>query len=54
MSDTPSTPLAIVTAFLKAFEAMDFDAALAHLDATVEYTNVPLGTAIIRLPTVKE
>ena len=44
MSDAPSTPLAIVTAFLKAFEAMDFDAALAHLDTDVEYTNVPLGT----------
>lgn len=43
MSDTVS-PIEIVEQFLKAFEAMDFDAALALLDDEVEYTNVPIGT----------
>ncbi|MFZ4717944.1 MAG: limonene-1,2-epoxide hydrolase family protein [Ilumatobacteraceae bacterium] len=33
-----------VLAFLKVFESMDFDAALASLSEDVEYTNVPLGT----------
>lgn len=37
-------PLAVVDAFLKAFEAMDFDAALALVDDNAEYTNVPIGT----------
>lgn len=34
----------VVTRFLSAFEAMDFDAALADLHADVEYTNIPIGT----------
>lgn len=43
MSDAVS-PIETVEQFLKAFEAMDFDAALALLDDEVEYTNVPIGT----------
>jgi limonene-1,2-epoxide hydrolase len=44
MSESSLAPLATVQAFLAAFEALDFDAALAHLAADVEYTNVPIGT----------
>lgn len=33
-----------VLAFLKVFESMDFDTALASLAEDVEYINVPLGT----------
>ena len=44
MADPTIDPLHHVEQFLKAFEAMDFDAALGFLDANVEYTNVPLGT----------
>lgn len=33
-----------VLAFLKVFESMDFETALASLSEDVEYTNVPLGT----------
>ncbi|HAP77201.1 MAG TPA: hypothetical protein DCR14_14095 [Acidimicrobiaceae bacterium] len=36
--------LRTVESFLRAFEAMDFDAALTFLDTDVEYTNVPIGT----------
>jgi limonene-1,2-epoxide hydrolase len=43
MSDHDQT-LEIVERFLTAFEAMDFDAALALLADEVEYTNVPIGT----------
>lgn len=43
MSDQPS-PIEVVEQFLKAFEAMDFDAALELLGDEVEYTNVPIGT----------
>ena len=34
----------VVTAFLDAFEAMDFDAALTHLADDCEYTNIPMNT----------
>lgn len=44
MSDQASTPAEVVKAFLDAFEEMDFDTAVAHLSADVEYTNVPIGT----------
>ena len=37
-------PLDVVEAFLVAFAAMDFDAALAHLADDAEYTNIPMGT----------
>jgi limonene-1,2-epoxide hydrolase len=37
-------PLTVVRGFLTAFETMDFDAALAHLDDDVEYTNVPISS----------
>jgi len=37
-------PLTVVEAFLEAFVAMDFDAALPHLADDVEYTNIPMGT----------
>jgi limonene-1,2-epoxide hydrolase len=37
-------PLEVVEAFLDAFVAMDFDAALAHLGDDCEYTNIPMGT----------
>ena len=40
-----STPDAVVAAFLRAFEAMDFDEALRHIGPNCEYTNVPMGTA---------
>lgn len=42
----PSTPdpIVVVEQMLKAFEAMDFDRALPHLAADVEYTNIPRGT----------
>ena len=44
MPDSNSDPLTVVEAFLDAFEAMDFDAALPHLADDVEYTNIPMGT----------
>lgn len=44
MDDRTSTPAEVVEAFLHAFEQMDFDQALTHLGADVEYTNVPIGT----------
>ncbi len=40
----PTTPSEVVDTFLIAFAAMDFDAALAHVSADCEYTNVPMGT----------
>jgi limonene-1,2-epoxide hydrolase len=40
----PNEPPAVVTAFLEAFAAMDFDAALAYLADDVEYTNIPMGS----------
>ena len=44
MSTDPADPTEIVQAFLTAFEAMDFDTALALLADDVEYTNIPMGT----------
>lgn len=44
MTDPAPSPTAVVDAFLEAFAAMDFDAALAHLSDDCEYTNVPIGT----------
>jgi len=40
----PASPLDVVEAFLEAFAAMDFDAALARVADDAEYTNVPIGT----------
>ncbi len=37
-------PAEVVQAFLTAFEAMDWDAALALLADDVEYTNIPMGS----------
>jgi limonene-1,2-epoxide hydrolase len=37
-------PLDVVEAFLVAFAAMDFDAALSYLAHDAEYTNIPMGT----------
>ena len=39
-------PIEVAEAFLDAFEAMDFDAALSYLADDVEYTNVPIGTVV--------
>jgi limonene-1,2-epoxide hydrolase len=44
VSDAPTSPTEVVESFLTAFEAMDFDAALTHIAAGCEYTNVPMGT----------
>lgn len=44
MPDHDATPLQVVESFLTAFEAMDFDTALAYLSDDVEYTNIPMGT----------
>lgn len=44
MPDHDATPLHVVESFLTAFEAMDFDTALAFLADDVEYTNIPMGT----------
>lgn len=44
MTDHTATPLEVAESFLAAFEAMDFDTALAHLADDVEYTNVPIST----------
>lgn len=43
-TEKDQSPVGVVQAFLDAFESMDFDAALAHLGAECEYTNVPMGT----------
>lgn len=39
-----SNPLEVVEAFLEAFVAMDFDAALLHVSDQCEYTNIPIGS----------
>ena len=44
MSDPTTSPSEVVTAFLGAFEAMDFDTALTHLADDIEYTNIPMGS----------
>jgi len=45
MPDTTNSPADVVTAFLKAFEAMDFDDALTYVSPECEYTNIPMSTA---------
>jgi limonene-1,2-epoxide hydrolase len=44
MTEPGPAPIDVVEAFLDAFVAMDFDAALTFLADDVEYTNIPLGT----------
>ena len=44
MSEQAVAPAEVVTAFLDAFAAMDFDRALAYLADDVEYTNIPIMT----------
>ena len=44
MTDTNNSPSDVVTTFLKAFEAMDFDTALTYLADDCEYTNIPMST----------
>ena len=44
MSTDTADPSTTVEAFLRAFEAMDFDTALTYLADDVEYTNIPMGT----------
>lgn len=44
MTDNEVAPLETVEAFLNAFAAMDFAAALRFLADDVEYTNIPLAT----------
>lgn len=44
MSDTSTGALAVVEAFLDAFETMDMVRALALVAEDCEYTNIPLGT----------
>ena len=39
-----SEPMETVDAFLGAFVAMDFDAALTYVADDCEYTNIPMGT----------
>lgn len=45
MTDQPASPTAVVKAFLKAIEPLDYDTAVAFLAPDCEYTNPPpLGT----------
>ena len=44
MTEHDAEPIDVAEAFLVAFAAMDFDAALTFLSQEVEYTNIPLGT----------
>lgn len=44
MPEALTSPTEVVSAFLDAFAAMDFDRALAHVADTCEYTNIPLGS----------
>jgi limonene-1,2-epoxide hydrolase len=44
MTEHHPEPIDVAEAFLVAFAAMDFDAALTFLSQEVEYTNIPLGT----------
>jgi limonene-1,2-epoxide hydrolase len=44
MTEHVTEPLEVVEAFLAAFAAMDFDAALAFLADDAEYTNIPIMT----------
>jgi limonene-1,2-epoxide hydrolase len=46
MDTSTRPPIEVVDRFLEAFAAMDFDAALAHVDDGCEYTNVPIGTVV--------
>ena len=45
MTEHETEPLEVAEAFLAAFAAMDFDAALAFLADDAEYTNIPILTA---------
>ena len=40
-----TAPGEVVAAFIQAFEAMDFEAALSFIAPECEYTNVPMGSA---------
>lgn len=40
-----TAPGQVVAAFIRAFEAMDFEAALSFIAPECEYTNVPMGSA---------
>lgn len=42
---TETNPLAVVTAFLKAMEALDYDTGCKLVAPDCEYTNLPMGTA---------
>lgn len=45
MTDKPTSPTAVVKAFLKAIEPLDYDTAVTFLSDDCEYTNPPpLGT----------
>jgi limonene-1,2-epoxide hydrolase len=44
LTGTLTDPTEIVDAFMTAFEAMDFDAALPYLADDCEYTNIPMAT----------
>lgn len=43
MSDALKSPLAVVTAFMAAMAAKDYDTGLAYVAADCEYTNLPMG-----------
>lgn len=43
-SPTAPAPLDVVEAFLTAMETKDYDAALRHVAADCEYTNIPMAT----------
>lgn len=44
MSPDKDQPIAVVTAFFKAMETLDYDKALKLIAADCEYTNIPMGT----------
>jgi limonene-1,2-epoxide hydrolase len=44
MNMTVTDPTTVVAAFMKAFAAMDFDAALELVADDCEYTNIPMAT----------
>jgi len=44
MSTEPAEPVAVVTAFFKAMETLDYDTALSLISTECEYTNIPMST----------
>lgn len=44
MNAKPTDPVAVVTAFFKAMETLDYDRALPLIDPDCEYANIPMAT----------